>query len=153
MKVAKKCYYSNTSKFILFHFYSRVREQEHENVIVSALERLTEKESLFGGDLEAIVNLLKAVLNRLQYLLQTKADSLYNKESFLQEIFQNVLRTGSNLLSNQSDPSWMDLSRSRRIKVASNLVQTLDEHALLLLSALNGPELLVESTNEIGTKI
>ena len=132
---------------------TRVREQEHENVIVSALERLTEKESLFGGDLEAVVNLLKAVLNRLQYLLQTKADSLYNKESFLQEIFQNVLRTGSNLLSNQSDPSWMDLSRSRRIKVASNLVQTLDEHALLLLSALNGPELLVESTNEIGTKI
>ena len=75
------------------------------------MERLTEKESLFGGDLEAIVNLLKAVLNRLQYLLQTKADSLYNKESFFQEIFQNVLRTGSNMMSNQSHSSWMDLSR------------------------------------------
>ena len=72
---------------------------------------MTEKESLFGGDLEAIVNLLKAVLNRLQYLLQTKADSLYNKESFFQEIFQNVLRTGSNMMSNQSHSSWMDLSR------------------------------------------
>lgn len=120
---------------------------------ISALERLTEKESLFGGDLEAIVNLLKAVLNRLQYLLQTKANSLYNKESFLQEIFQNVLRTGSNLLANHSTPSWLDLSRSRRIKVVSSLIQILEEHARLLLSVLEDPEILVESTNEIGKQV
>ena len=120
---------------------------------VSALERLTEKESLFGGDLEAIVNLLKAVLNRLQYLLQTKANSLYNKESFLQEIFQNVLRTGSNLLANHSTLSWLDLSRSRRIKVASSLIQVLEDHARLLLSVLEDPEILVESTNEIGKQV
>lgn len=120
---------------------------------ISALERLTEKESLFGGDLEAIVNLLKAVLNRLQYLLQTKANSLYNKESFLQEIFQNVLRTGSNLLANHSTLSWLDLSRSRRIKVASSLIQVLEDHARLLLSVLEDPEILVESTNEIGKQV
>lgn len=132
---------------------SKVREEDPENVIVSSLERLTDKDSstMYGGDLEAVVNILKAVLNRLQYLLQTKADSLYNKESFLQEIFQNVLRTGSNLLSNQTLPvAWMDLSRSRRIKVASNLIQTLEEHALLLLGVLERPEVILESTNEIG---
>ena len=87
------------------------------------MERLTEKESLFGGDLEAIVNLLKAVLNRLQYLLQTKADSLYNKESFFQEIFQNVLRTGSNMMSNQSHSSWMDLSRLVLQQTSTNIFQ------------------------------
>ena len=87
------------------------------------MERLTEKESLFGGDLEAIVYLLKAVLNRLQYLLQTKADSLYNKESFFQEIFQNVLRTGSNMMSNQSHSSWMDLSRLVLQSTSTNIFQ------------------------------
>ena len=97
-----------------------------------------------------LIYVLKAVLNRLQYMLQTKADSFYNKESFLQEIFQNVLRTGSNLMANQTLPAWRDLSRSRRIKVASNLIQTLDEHAFLLLSVLDQPEVIQESTNEIG---
>ena len=131
---------------------TRVREQDPENVLVSSLERFTEKgaSKLYGGDLEAVVNVLKAVLNRLQYLLQTKAEKFYNKESFLQEIFQNVLRTGSNLMANQSLPAWKDLSRSMRIKVASNLIQTLEEHAFLLLDVLDQPEVIQESTNEIG---
>ena len=130
---------------------TRVREEDPENVLVSSLERLTEKgSSLYGGDLEAVVNVLKAVLNRLQYLLQTKAESFYNKESFLQEIYQNVLRTGSNLMANQSLPAWRDLSRSRRIKVASSLIQVLEEHAFLLLGVLTDPEVIQESTNEMG---
>ena len=108
---------------------------------------------LYGGDLEAVVNILKAVLNRLQYLLQTKAETFYNKESFLQEIYQNVLRTGSNLMANQSLLAWKDLSRSRRIKVASNLVQILQEHAFLVLSVIDEPELITESTKQIGKKV
>ena len=107
---------------------------------------------LYGGDLEAVVNILKAVLNRLQYLLQTKSGSFYNKESFLQEIYQNVLRTGSNLMANQSLPAWRDLSRSRRIKVASNLLQILQQHAFLLLGVIQEPELITESTPQIGMK-
>ena len=53
---------------------TRVREEDPENVIVSSLERLTEKgaSKLYGGDLEAVVNVLKAVLNRLQYMLQVR---------------------------------------------------------------------------------
>ena len=108
--------------------------------------------NLYGGDLEAVVNILKAVLNRLQYLLQTKSGSFYNKESFLQEIYQNVLRTGSNLMANQSLPAWRDLSRSRRIKVASNLLQILQQHAFLLLGVIQEPELITESTPQIGMK-
>ena len=43
--------------------------------------------------------------------------------------------------------------RTRRIKVATSLVKTLEEHAFLLLGVLEGPELLVESTHEIGMYI
>ena len=96
---------------------------------------------------------IEYVLTVFSLSLQTKADSFYNKESFLQEIFQNVLRTGSNLMANQTLPAWRDLSRSRRIKVASNLIQTLDEHAFLLLSVLDQPEVIQESTNEIGNDL
>jgi hypothetical protein len=43
---------------------------------------------LFGGDLEAAVSILRTLANRLQYLLQTQADSFYNKESYVQQVFQ-----------------------------------------------------------------
>ena len=56
-------------------------------------------------------------------------------------------------MANQTLPAWRDLSRSRRIKVASNLIQTLDEHAFLLLSVLDQPEVIQESTNEIGNDL
>jgi hypothetical protein len=46
------------------------------------------KSQLYGGDLEAGVAVLKAVANRLRYLLQTQSDSFYNKESYVQEVFQ-----------------------------------------------------------------
>ncbi len=46
------------------------------------------RSQLFGGDLEASVAVVKAVANRLQYLLQAQADSFYNKESYVQEVFQ-----------------------------------------------------------------
>ena len=38
-------------------------------------------------------------------------------------------------------------------QVASNLIQTLDEHAFLLLSVLDQPEVIQESTNEIGNDL
>ncbi len=128
---------------------TKVREEDPENVVVSSLAMITE-ERLFGGDLEAAVNVLKAVLNRLQYLLQTKADSFYNKESFLHEIFQNVLRSVSNLLKEEAMPAWRDLPRSRRIKVASSLSHVLEEHAFLLINVIEQPETIIESTMQAG---
>ena len=77
---------------------TRVREEDPENVIVSSLERLTEKgaSKLYGGDLEAVVNVLKAVLNRLQYMLQVRKTQntcfdnikLVNIDLFFNIIFQ-----------------------------------------------------------------
>ena len=71
---------------------------------------------LFVMQNEQNISYIEYVLMIFLLSLQTKADSFYNKESFLQEIFQNVLRTGSNLMANQTLPAWRDLSRSRRIK-------------------------------------
>lgn len=156
---------------------TRVRQQDPENVLASTLAHLTEKKvdvdtddddvsddvtndgtsieskkrsQLFGGDLEASVAVIKAVANRLRYLLQTQSDSFYNKESYVQEVFQNILRSSSNLLSPDSRGAWLDLSRAQRLKVASSLMKCLEEHAFIVADVIKTPETIVEATRRAG---
>lgn len=149
---------------------ARVRQQDPENVLASTLAHLTEKKAeeeaeddttaasdqskkrshLYGGDLEASVAVIKAVANRLRYLIQTQSDSFYNKESYVQEVFQNILRSSSNLLSPDSRASWLDLSRAQRLKVASSLMKCLEEHAFIVADVIKSPETIVEATKRAG---
>ena len=46
--------------------------------------------------------------------------------------------------------AWNDLSRNHRIKVASSLMNILEEHAFLLADVLQQPETIIESTKLAG---
>ena len=153
---------SDCKSALMTDLESRIRKQDPENVLASKLALLTQPPNqvddfdestkvkrLYGGDLEAVVEVMKSIANRLQYLMQTQA-KLYNKESYLQEIFQNIFRSGSNLLSRQHRDAWNDLSRNHRIKVASSLMNILEEHAFLLADVLQQPETIIESTKLAG---
>ena len=77
---------------------TQVRDKhDHENVLASELAILTKPAAttstatsgdnkFFGGDLESAVTVMATIGDRLTYLLQTK--SMFNSESFVQEIFQ-----------------------------------------------------------------
>ena len=131
---------------------ARVREEDPEDVVVSTLSHLTSKltSRLFGGDLESSVAILRTVANRLQYLLQTQSESFYNKESYVQQVFQNVLRSASNLLSEENRQVWFDLHPSQRMKTATALLLALEENAFLLAEVTNSPEIIQETSNSIG---
>jgi hypothetical protein len=105
---------------------------------------------LYGGDLESSVAILRTVANRLQYLLQTQADSFYNKESYVQQVFQNVLRSASNLLSEDNLSAWSDLRPADRMKTATALLLALEENAFLLAEVTGTPEIIQETSNSIG---
>ena len=152
---------SDCKSALMTDLESRIRKQDPENVLASKLALLTQppnhvddfdentkEKRLYGGDLEAAVLVMKSLANRLQYLMQTQ--QFYNKESYLQEIFQNIFRSGSNLLSRQHRDAWNDLSRNHRIKVASSLMNILEEHAFLLADVLQQPETIIESTKLAG---
>ena len=152
---------SDCKSTLMTDLESRIRKQDPENVLASKLALLTQppndvddfkegskEKRLYGGDLEAAVAVMKSIANRLQYLMQTQ--QFYNKESYLQEIFQNIFRSGSNLLSSKYRGAWNDLSRNHRIKVASSLMSILEEHAFLLADVLQQPETVIESTKLAG---
>ena len=152
---------SDCKSALMTDLESRIRQQDPENVLASKLALLTQpanhvddyeekmsEKRLYGGDLEAAVAVMRSIANRLQYLMQT--EQFYNKESYLQEIFQNIFRSGSNLLSRQHRDAWNDLSRNQRIKVASSLMNILEEHAFLLADVVQQPESIMESTKLAG---
>ena len=156
---------SNCKSTLMTDLETRVRKQDPDNVLASKLALLTEPPNnvddfgdlnsantehrrLYGGDLEAAVAVMKSIANQLQYLMQTQ--QFYNKESYLQEIFQNIFRSGSNMLSRQHRDAWNDLTRNHRIKVASSLMNILEEHAFLLADVLQQPETIIESTKLAG---
>jgi hypothetical protein len=72
---------------------------------------------MFGGDLESAASVLRSVSNRLQYQLQQRAD-MYNRREHVAQIYANVLRAASHILSPAMRVVWGDLrSDAERAKV------------------------------------
>ena len=131
---------------------ARVREEDPDDVVISSLAHLTSKMTsrLFGGDLESAVAILRTLSNRLQYMFQTQSDTFYNKKHYVQQVFQNVLRSASNLLSEENSMIWTDLHPVQRMKTATALLLALEENAFLLAEVTNTPEIIQETATSIS---
>ena len=105
---------------------------------------------MLGGDLESALSVLRSVANRLAYRLQQDTQ-LYNARSHVVQIYQNVLRSASQLLSPWARPAWGDLrSDPERAKVAAELVGVLEANARVVADVLEDGETLFEKTREIS---
>eukprot|EP00096_Caligus_rogercresseyi_P002638 TRINITY_DN1483_c0_g1_i2.p1 TRINITY_DN1483_c0_g1~~TRINITY_DN1483_c0_g1_i2.p1 ORF type:complete len:1014 (-),score=273.48 TRINITY_DN1483_c0_g1_i2:685-3726(-) len=126
----------------------RVREKETERGLAYSLAHLTNSKDLYGGDLESSVAVLRAISNRINYLFTKDEDSFEAEESYIQETFQNVIRSAGNLIARKHREAWLDLHRSSQMKIANSLILSLQENALLLAKVIDTPEFLEEiSTN------
>ena len=72
------------------------------------------------------------------------------RKNYMQNFFQDVIRSVSTLLSRNTINSWMDLEQDRRMNIVSNLLSTLDEGAFLLADFIDVPEILEETSSNIG---
>ena len=137
-----------------------VRKQEAEDKLISKLSRFFKsnfKKQLYGGDIDGAVAIIRTLTDRLQYRFQTQgeADSKPNeiRKNYMQNFFQDVIRSVSTLISKQTIESWMDLDKDRRMNIVSNMLSTLDEGAFLLADFIDIPEILEETSSNIGNAI
>ena len=131
---------------------AQVRKEDPETVLVSSLSYLTRTRSLYGGDLESTVAIMRTVASRLTYRLQSStAGSFHNKEDHVKQVVQDVFRAASNILEGSNRMAWWDLNTSFRMKIATNLLLALEENAFLLAGVMNEPSEFLES-NEIMSK-
>ena len=129
---------------------AQVRKEDPETVLVSSLAYLTRTRSLYGGDLESTVGIMRTVASRLTYRLQS-GRSFHNRESHVRQVVQDVLRSASNILEDSNRQAWMDLQPNRQKKVATNLLLALEENAFLLAGVIDEPTNILE-TQEIMSK-
>ena len=129
---------------------AQVRKEDPETVLVSSLAYLTRTKSLYGGDLESTVAIMRTVASRLTFRLQS-GGSFHNKESHVRQVVQDVLRSASNILEESNRRAWMDLQADRQKKVATNLLLALEENAFLLAGVVDEPTEILE-TQEIMSK-
>ena len=101
--------------------------------------------------------MLRTVANRLQYLLQTRSNRAERQHSdrqmasTVQHVFQNILRSVSNLFGETHSETWKDLHTSRQTKVATSLLVSLEQMAFLLSDVIgigNDQEEYVEEASK-----
>ena len=122
----------------------QVRQNDPENVLVSSLAYNTRTKSLFGGDLEAVVTIMRTVASRIQYRLQT--EKFHDKVNHIRQVLLNVLRSAANILEDGPNrQAWLDLSADRQMKVATSLMLALEENAFLLAGVTDQPQEILET--------
>ena len=128
---------------------SEVRAEDPENVLVSKLAYLTRSKSLYGGDLEIVVNIMRTVADRIQYRLQSSSGNFHDKVNHIRQVLLNVLRSAANILEDNPDgrnrDAWRDLSLDSQMRVATSLMLALEENAFLLAGVTETPEEILET--------
>lgn len=136
---------SDCKSVAMTHLESQVREENPENVLVSSLAYLTRTKSLYGGDLEAVVAIMRTVASRIQYRLQ-QSSNFHDKINHIRQVLLNVLRSAANILEEGPNrDAWRDLSPDRQMKVATSLMLALEENAFLLAGVTQTPEEILET--------
>jgi hypothetical protein len=128
---------------------TKVQTGDQENVISFSLAHLSRTESLYGGDIEQSAAVMRTLANRIQYLLQTKGDTFYDKGVYIQEVLLNMVRAASNLFDSSNRAAWHDLNTARQVKAATSITQALEENGFLLAQVTTREEILTESARNI----
>ena len=130
-----------------------VRKQNPENVIISSLARFfttNQHMKYYGGDVDGAISIIRTLTDRLQYLFQTESKPYLNKKPYIHDFFQNIIRSVSTLIGKQMLQGWGDLEHDRKTNLITNLFSTLDESAFLLADFIDSPEVLEETSSNMG---
>ncbi|XP_054724261.1 latrophilin Cirl-like [Uloborus diversus] len=108
----------------------RIENGESINSVATELSLMTFIKPLYADDLKDIAEIIQQTLSRAINGMENFHD-LWHRYHVLRELLQSLLETISNLLK-QGQNAWKDLSPSDRRRVASSLLDGLEESAMLL---------------------
>ena len=123
------------------------RGEGGESTIASRLAHLSGGSLSFSGDLKSSVEVMRTVVQRLQYKLQTEPEKFNGKTYYVHEVVQNVLRSAANILDSDI---WNDMSAKTRSELVTHLLQTMEENAFLLADVTDKPEILQEVASNMS---
>ncbi|KAL3289919.1 hypothetical protein HHI36_023302 [Cryptolaemus montrouzieri] len=105
--------------------------------ITNDLAQVTSSKTLYGGDMMITTKIIKTLTRKMSQDIQTFQDHK-QRETFVTEMLNDVVKTSSNLLDSSQHPSWTDLSYEEQMRVATSLLIGLEENAFLLADTVVG---------------
>ncbi|XP_013773135.2 latrophilin Cirl-like [Limulus polyphemus] len=116
--------------------------------ITSEIALMTFNKVLFSKDVSHVVTIVKQTLSRAVDSMEIFQD-MWHRRQLLKELLESIVETVSNLLSDRQNSAWQDLTSSERRQVTSDLLQGLEEGAMLLSESLTQESsFLLTKTNE-----
>ncbi|XP_076306945.1 latrophilin Cirl-like isoform X2 [Tachypleus tridentatus] len=103
--------------------------------ITSEMALMTLTKVLFSKDVSHVATIIKQTLSRAVDSMENFLDRWHRRQVF-KELLESIVETVSNLLSDKQNKAWQDLTSSERRQVTSDLLQGLEEGALLLSESL-----------------
>ncbi|XP_046745914.1 latrophilin Cirl isoform X2 [Diprion similis] len=129
---------------------------EDGDVILSVSSELSQVTNnsrvLYGGDMMITTKIIRNMAVKMKDNLKTYTD-LKQQEVAVRELLQGVIITGSNLLDKTQLPSWKDLSHQEQMRVATSLLNGLEENAFLLADAYEQENTIVQKGENILVSI
>lgn len=109
---------------------------------------MTNSKTLYGGDMLVTTKIIQLLCEKMTYDIETFTDQR-QRESVVLELLNSVVKTGSNLLDETQEYSWMDLSFEDQMRVATSLLTGLEDNAFLLADTIAAERNVVQKVKNI----
>lgn len=110
--------------------------------------QVTNSKTLYGGDMLVTTKIIQLLCEKMTYDIETFTDQR-QRESIVLELLNSVVKTGSNLLDETQELSWMDLSFEDQMRVATSLLTGLEDNAFLLADTIAAERNVVQKVKNI----
>lgn len=110
--------------------------------------KVTNSKTLYGGDMLVTTKIIQLLCEKMTYDIETFTDQR-QRESIVLELLNSVVKTGSNLLDETQEHSWMDLSFEDQMRVATSLLTGLEDNAFLLADTIAAERNVVQKVKNI----
>lgn len=92
--------------------------------------------------------IIQSLCEKMTYDIETFSDQR-QREAVVLELLNSVVKTGSNLLDETQQHSWMDLSFEDQMRVATSLLTGLEDNAFLLADTIAAEQNVVQKVKNI----
>lgn len=130
--------FSECRSLWLDNLEERLNSDEPVIRISHELALMTLTKALYSDDLLRTSRIIQQSLEHAVASIQSlQPVEVWHRHQVLKELLMFVVETISNLLGNAQDDAWLDLSIANRKEVASSLIKSLENSALLLAENTN----------------
>lgn len=128
-----------------------IRVNQRDSPLISIandLSQVTSSKTLYGGDMLVTTKIIQIMSEKMTYDLETFPDQR-QRELIVYELLLGVVKTGSNLLDVAQHFSWLDLSFEDQMRVATSLLNGLEDNAFLLAETIIRERNVVQKVKNI----